>query len=98
MAALKPDHIIGMHYGYIDPSYNEQFFIDYINEAEWELGLIMRAIRNGKTDEEVAEIHESIYWNESRRLNQPYDANHLNTMIIIRRVRHQMEEEEYGKL
>ncbi len=98
MAALKPDHIIGMHYGCIAPEYNEQFFTDYINEAEWELGLIMRGIRNGLTDEEVCQLHESIYWNETRRLNQPYDANHLNTMIIIRRVRRQMEEEEYGKL
>ena len=97
MAALEPDHIIGMHYGYIDPSYNKQFFIDFIKEAEWELGLITRAIRNGYSDEEVCSIHESIYWDEARRVHQPYDANHLNTMIIIKRVRKTMEA-GYGEL
>lgn len=96
-ASLKAEYIIAMHYGLIPKSYNEKFFEDYIEEATWELGLIKRAINNGLTDDEVCKLHESIYWNEERRLNQPYDANHLNTMIIIKRVRREMEANN-GKL
>ncbi|MBQ1431204.1 MAG: hypothetical protein IIZ05_06255, partial [Firmicutes bacterium] len=91
-AALKPEYIIGMHYGMIPKEYNEKFFTDYIEEAEWERDLILKGLRNGLTDEEISDLHDKIYWNETRALNQPYDAYHLNTMIIIRRVRKAVEE------
>ena len=91
-AALKPDRIIAMHYGIIPKEYNDQFFIDYIDEAEWERDLILRGLRNGLTDQQISDMHDMIYWNERRALNQPYDAYHLNTMIIIRRVRKAVEE------
>ena len=97
MMSLEPETIIAMHYGSIPESYNRQYFLDFINEAEWELGLIKRCIKNGLTDEEVCEVHEKIYWNDELALNHPYNANHLNTMIIIRRVRKGMEEGN-GKL
>ena len=94
---LEPDRIIAMHYGILPKEANSWFFDKFVEEAEWELGLIERGIKNGLSDEEVSKAHDMIYWNESRRLNHPYDANHLNTMIIIRRVRKEMEA-EYGKL
>ena len=87
MRDLKPKCIIAMHYGTIPEYHNEQFFVDYINEAEWELGLITRGIRNGLSDEDVCKAHELIYWNEKLDLNHPYAAHHLNTMLIIARVR-----------
>ena len=76
----------------IPKEYNEKFFTDYIEEAEWERDLILKGLRNGLTDEEISDLHDKIYWNETRALNQPYDAYHLNTMIIIRRVRKAVEE------
>ncbi len=91
-AALEPELIIGMHYGLIPKEYNEQFFRDYIEEAEWERDMIVKGLKNGLTDQEISDIHDKIYWNENRSLNQPYDAYHLNTMIIIRRVRKAVEE------
>jgi hypothetical protein len=86
-----------MHYGILPREANGWFFDKFVEDAEWELGLIERGIKNGLTDDEISRAHDLIYWNESRRLNHPYDANHLNTMIIIRRVRKEMEA-EYGKL
>ncbi|MBR6472515.1 MAG: MBL fold metallo-hydrolase [Firmicutes bacterium] len=93
MAALGAEYIICMHYGVIPQSYNEQFFTDYIEEAEWEWGLIKRCIKLGLTDEEVSDVHDIFYWNERKALAHPYEAHHLNTMIIIKRVRKEMEEE-----
>lgn len=84
---LKPKRIIPMHYGILPESYNEDYFDDFIEEALWEWGLIRRAIKNGKSDEEISDLHDAIYWNEALRLNQPYDAHHLNTLIIIKNVR-----------
>ena len=91
-ASLKPDYIIAMHYGLIPTEYNEQFFSDYIEEASWERDMIVKGLKNGLTDQEISDMHDKIYWNEARALNQPYDAYHLNTMIIIRRVRKAFEE------
>ena len=92
MMSLEPETVIAAHYGTIPKYYNKQFFIDFINEAEWELGLIKRGINNGLSDEEVCELHEKIYWRDSLVLTHPYNAHHLNTMIIVQRVRRQMEE------
>ncbi len=91
-ASLKAEYIIGMHYGLIPREYNEQFFTDYIEEARWERDMIVKGLRNGLSDQEISNIHDMIYWNEKRAFNQPYDAYHLNTMIIIRRVRKAVEE------
>ncbi|MBQ7703431.1 MAG: MBL fold metallo-hydrolase, partial [Firmicutes bacterium] len=91
-AALKADTIISMHYGVLPREYNQQYFLDYIDEAQWERDMILRGIRNGLSDQEISDIHDKFYWNEDRALNQPYDAYHLNTMIIIARVRKAVEE------
>lgn len=97
MASLGADRIMSMHYGIIPIEYNSEYFDLYINEAQWEWRLIRKCIAKGMSDEEVSDIHDIFYWNDEKALLHPYEAHHLNTMIIIRRVRKEMEAEN-GKL
>jgi DNA primase len=53
--------------------------------------------KKGFSDDEISDIHDIFYWEEGLRAAHPYDAYHLNTMITIKLVRKEMEEED-GKL
>ena len=97
MADLRPERIISMHYGILPKDYNEEYFDLYIKEAQWEWMLIRKCISKGMTDEEVSDVHDIFYWNPEKELLHPYEAHHLNTMIIIRRIRREMEARN-GKL
>jgi glyoxylase-like metal-dependent hydrolase (beta-lactamase superfamily II) len=97
MSALGAKRIVSMHYGFIPEYYNDKYFEEYINEAKWERELIVKCIKNGFSDDEISDIHDIFYWEEGLRAAHPYDAYHLNTMITIKLVRKEMEEED-GKL
>ena len=97
MAGLGANILIGMHYGMIPPYYNDKYFEEFIDESKWEWTLIRRLIDKGMTDDEISDIHDIFYWDEEKVLIQPYEAHHLNTMIIIKNVRKEMEAED-GKL
>ena len=55
------------------------------------------AIEEGLSDQEISDIHDIFYWEEDLRQAHPYDAYHMNTMITIKLVRKETEEEN-GKL
>lgn len=97
MSALGAKRIVSMHYGFIPEYYNDKYFEEYINEAKWERELIVKCIKKGFSDDEISDIHDIFYWEEGLRAAHPYDAYHLNTMITIKLVRKEMEEED-GKL
>ncbi len=97
MSRLGAKRLISMHYGIIPEYYNDKYFEEYIDEAKWERGLISKCIRKGMTDSEISDMHDVFYWEEGLRAAHPYDAYHLNTMITIKLVRKEMEEED-GKL
>ena len=97
MSALGAKRIVSMHYGFIPEYYNDRYFEEYINEAKWERELIVKCIKKGFSDDEISDIHDIFYWEEGLRVAHPYDAYHMNTMITIKLVRKEMEEED-GKL
>ena len=97
MSALGAKRIVSMHYGFIPEYYNDKYFEEYINEAKWERELIVKCIKKGFSDDEISDIHDIFYWEEGLRAAHPYDAYHMNTMITIKLVRKEMEEED-GKL
>ena len=97
MSAMGAKRIVSMHYGFIPEYYNDKYFEEYINEAKWERELIVKCIKKGFSDDEISDIHDIFYWEEGLRAAPPYDAYHLNTMITIKLVRKEMEEED-GKL
>ena len=97
MSALGAKRIVSMHYGFIPEYYNDKYFEEYINEAKWERELIVKCIKKGFSDDKISDIHDIFYWEEGLRAAHPYDAYHLNTMITIKLVRKEMEEED-GKL
>ena len=97
MRGLGAKRIVSMHYGFIPESYNDKYFEEYIKEAEWERELIKKCIRKGLSDQEISDVHDAVYWEEKLREAHPYDAYHMNTMITIKIVRKEMEEED-GKL
>lgn len=97
MSALGAKRIVSMHYGFIPEYYNDKYFEEYINEAKWERELIVKCIKKGFSDDEISDIHDIFYWEEGLRVAHPYDAYHMNTMITIKLVRKEMEEED-GKL
>ncbi len=97
MSAMGAKRIVSMHYGFIPEYYNDKYFEEYINEAKWERELIVKCIKKGFSDDEISDIHDIFYWEEGLRAAHPYDAYHLNTMITIKLVRKEMEEED-GKL
>lgn len=78
---------IASHFGLVPKDKIEWVFDAYIKEAEFELDMITSMIKMGKTDQEISDEHDKYYWTEERDLNQPYAAYHLNTMIIIDRIR-----------
>lgn len=90
-AQFDIDTLIMMHYGSLPKWYIPEFFRRYQDELIWEEGLIRRCIKNGMTDQEVSDEFDKFCWNERRELNHPYPAYHLNTMIIIERVRREMQ-------
>ena len=93
MSALGAKRIVSMHYGFIPEYYNDKYFEEYINEAKWERELIVKCIKKGFSDDEISDIHDIFYWEEGLRAAHPYDAYHMNTMITIKLVRKEMEEE-----
>ena len=97
MSAMGAKRIVSMHYGFIPEYYNDKYFEEYINEAKWERELIVKCIKKGFSDDEISDIHDIFYWEEGLRAAHPYDAYHMNTMITIKLVRKEMEEED-GKL
>ncbi len=97
MRRLGAKRIVSMHYGFIPEYYNDKYFEENINETRWERELIRKCIRKGMSDQEISDIHDIFYWEEGLRQAHPYDAYHMNTMITIKLVRKEMEEEN-GKL
>ena len=97
LQALKARRIISMHYGILPEYYNDEFFDLYIKEVIWEHTLITKCLEKGMSDEETAKVHDIFYWDKDMELLHPYEAEHLNTMIIIKRIRKEMEEEN-GRL
>lgn len=87
---LDMELYIAPHYGVVPKNRIDWLFDAYIKEAEFELNLIKSMIRDGKTDEEISLAHDKYYWSDDKELNQPYEAYHLNTMIIIERTRREM--------
>ena len=74
--------------------YNDKYFEEYICEAKWERELIRKCIKKGFSDSEISDVHDIFYWEEGLRAAHPYDAYHMNTMITIKLVRKEMEEED----
>jgi hypothetical protein len=97
MRRLGAKRIVSMHYGFIPEYYNDRYFDEYIKEAGWERELIKKCIKKGLSDQEISDIHDIFYWEEDLRQAHPYDAYHMNTMITIKLVRKETEEEN-GKL
>ena len=97
MRRLGARRLVSMHYGFIPEYYNDRYFEEYIKEAEWERELIRKCIKKGLSDQEISDIHDIFYWEEELRQAHPYDAYHMNTMITIKLVRKETEEEN-GKL
>ena len=97
MRRLGAKRLVSMHYGFIPEYYNDRYFEEYINEARWERELIKKCIRKGMSDQEISDVHDIFYWEEDLRQAHPYDAYHMNTMITIKLVRKETEEEN-GKL
>ena len=97
MRKLGANRIVSMHYGFIPEYYNDRYFEEYIKEAGWERELIKKCIKKGLSDQEISDIHDIFYWEEDLRQAHPYDAYHMNTMITIKLVRKETEEEN-GKL
>ena len=97
MRELGAERIVSMHYGFIPKYYNDKYFEEYICEAKWERELIRKCIKKGFSDSEISDVHDIFYWEEGLRAAHPYDAYHMNTMITIKLVRKEMEEED-GKL
>ena len=89
---LDIETYIAPHFGVVPKERIDWVFDAYIKEAKFELDMITNMIKMGKSDKEISDEHEKYYWTDGRELNQPYAAYHLNTMIIIDRIRRGMFE------
>lgn len=84
---LSADYILISHYGVLPQSENKIFFEKAENSIKKEYNLIEDGLRRGLSGEEVFEIHKQHYWNEERRLHQPFEAYRLNAEITINLIR-----------
>ena len=75
------------HYGRLPSFRNQTYFDDFIKEAELEQHMLEEAIRQGRSDDELLQLHMRRYWSEKRNKAQPFAAYALNTQIIIRQLR-----------
>ena len=61
-----------------------EFFDLYIRLAGEQQEFIQSLIREGKSFEEILAEHEARYWEDSRDMEQPYEAYRINAESEIR--------------
>ena len=98
MSGLGARRLVSMHYGFIPEEYNDKYFEEVMNETRWEYEMIRKCIKKGMSDQEISDVHDIFYWEEKIELLHPYEAYHMNTLITIRLVRKEMENETAAKV
>ena len=88
---LDIKHLLIPHFGLTSDKTRDIYFDWYIEEALKEKNLIEDCFDQGMSEEEVFKVHESVYWNDVRAKYHPYRAYKMNTEIIIKMVKNNLE-------
>ena len=88
---LSADYLISPHYGLVPPNLNQTYFDMYIEAAQTEKAFIEKLVKEGKSQEEILNEHEKVYWKPERGNAQPYAAYRLNTENIVKQVMNKYE-------
>ncbi|MBR4861496.1 MAG: MBL fold metallo-hydrolase [Firmicutes bacterium] len=81
---LDINHLYSQHYGMVPDWFRYEFFDLYIRLAGEQQEFIQSLIREGKSFEEILAEHEARYWEDSRDMEQPYEAYRINAESEIR--------------
>lgn len=84
------ESLIVMHYGSVPKWYIPEYFEKVKKQLRWEYSFISDCLKQGMTDQEISDEFDKYCWKPERNLSQPYAAYHLNTMIIIARMRKEL--------
>lgn len=78
------DRVVIAHYGLVPKNYNKRLFALLKKEALIEREIIMKMALDGKSHEEIVQVMTEKYWDNERRIEQPFDAFLLNMQGTVR--------------
>ncbi|MBR4409997.1 MAG: MBL fold metallo-hydrolase [Firmicutes bacterium] len=84
LKSLDINHLYSQHYGMVPDWFRYEFFDLYIRLAREQQEFIKNRIEEGKTFDEILADHEARYWEDSRDMEQPYEAYRINAESEIR--------------
>lgn len=88
---LNIKSVVSPHFGLLNQAQTEYFLKNMKSAAQNEAKDILDSIRNGLSDEEIAEQFKAKYWHGYIKEIYPEDAITLNTSIMIRLIRNELE-------
>lgn len=87
---LNIKSVVSPHFGLLNKTQTEYFLKNMKSAAQNEAKDILDSIRNGLSDEEIAEQFKAKYWHGYIKEIYPEDAIALNTSIMIRLIRNEL--------
>lgn len=78
------DRVVIAHYGLVPKNYNKRLFALLKKEALIEREIIMKMALDGKSHEEIVQVMTEKYWDNERRIEQPFDAFLLNMQGTVK--------------
>lgn len=82
--------VVSPHFGLLNQAQTSYFLKNMKSAAQNEAKAILDSIRNGLSDEEIAEQFKAKYWHGYIKEIYPEDAIALNTSIMIRLIRNEL--------
>lgn len=87
---LNIKSVVSPHFGLLNQTQTSYFLKNMKSAAQNEAKAILDSIRNGLSDEEIAEQFKAKYWHGYIKETYPEDAIALNTSIMIRLIRNEL--------
>ena len=84
LKTLEINHLYSQHYGMVPDWFRYEFFDLYIRQAREQQEFIVSCIREGMSFDAILAAHENRYWEDSRDVEQPYEAYRINAESEIR--------------
>lgn len=87
--SLDIEYLLSPHLGILNKE-QTSFFLGHMKEAVEATGdMIIKGVKDGLTDEEIAEIYKERFWHGYLQKIYPIDALNLNTSIMIKLVKNE---------